>query len=94
MSRIQCPSCHFAFEDGRPAGLEGLRGRLLYGPERLIVNAHLNAAALDSCPSCGRQFASAPFSMLGEFVRARIGLMGAVYALVALAAIAVVVAIR
>ncbi len=70
--------------------MEGLRGRMLYGPERLIVNARLNAAALDHCPSCGREFASVPFRMFGEFVRARIRSMGAVYALVALAAIAAI----
>ena len=92
MSQTQCPSCGLGFDNGRTLSYEDLRGRMLYGPERLIVNAKLDAAAFDRCPSCGREFVSAPFRVFGEFVRARIHSMGWMYALVLLVAIAVVVA--
>jgi hypothetical protein len=91
MSQIQCPSCKFAFDDGKTLSLEGLRGRMLYGPERLIVNARLDAASFDKCPSCGREFVAPSFRIFGEFVRARIRSMGGLYvAVLLLAAIAVV----
>jgi hypothetical protein len=86
-----CPSCGFSFDNRRDAGLEGLRGKLLYGPERLIVNARLDAGGLDLCPSCGKRFVSNDFRFFGEFVRARLHSMGGVYALV-LAVIAAFVA--
>ena len=91
MSQSQCPSCGVRFENGKTFSYEDLRGRMLYGPERLIVNAKLGASAMDTCPSCGKEFVSAPFRIFGEFVRARIRSMGGVYALVFLVAVAVVV---
>jgi len=78
----RCPSCDFAFDSRRDADLEGLRGKLLYGPERLIVNARLDASGLDLCPSCGKRFVSDDFRFFGEFVRARLHSMGGVYAFV------------
>jgi predicted RNA-binding Zn-ribbon protein involved in translation (DUF1610 family) len=78
----RCPSCGFAFDSRRAADPEGLRGKLLYGPERLIVNARLDASGFDQCPSCGNRFVSEDFRFFGEFVRARLRSMGGVYALV------------
>ena len=89
--QTSCPACGFAFDNRRTLSVEGLRGRFLYGPERLIVNTKLTAASLDKCPSCGREFVSAPFRIPGEFVRVKIRSMGVVYALVLLVAVAVVV---
>jgi uncharacterized C2H2 Zn-finger protein len=82
MSQAKCPSCGQLFDNRRDH--PSLRHRLLFGPERLIVTAHLNAAALDTCPSCGHEFASREFSIFGEFVRARLRSMGALYAVVGL----------
>ena len=94
MSQTKCPSCGLRFENGRRTSYEELRRRLTFGPERLIVNSQLNARAFDTCPSCGKVFASDPFLLFGQFVRARLRSMGALYALVfALAAAVLLVAL-
>jgi hypothetical protein len=85
MSQAKCPSCGFGFDNHRRSGdLEGLRGRLLYGPERLIGKARLDGPAFDTCPNCGNKFPSAEFRFFGEFARAKIQSMGAIYAVVGL----------
>lgn len=93
MSQTKCPSCGFNFDNQRGTGPEVLRGRLLYGPERLIAKARLDAAAFDTCASCGKEFASKEFRFFGEFARARIRSMGGIYAMVGILAIAMVAAI-
>jgi hypothetical protein len=92
-SQARCPACGLRFASARGAGPEALRGRLVYGPERLVVNAKLDAAAFEVCPSCGKRFVSDQFRVFGEFVRARLHSMGGIYALVVvlIAAIAAVV---
>jgi predicted RNA-binding Zn-ribbon protein involved in translation (DUF1610 family) len=90
MSQTKCPSCGISFENGRHASCEDLRGRLTFGPERLIVNSQVTARDLDTCPSCGKAFVSDPFLLFGQFVRARLHTMGAVYALVFALAVGVV----
>jgi hypothetical protein len=82
MSQASCPSCGQLFDNQRDH--PSLRHRLLFGPERLIVNARLNAAALDTCPNCGHQFASPEFGIFGQFVRARLRSMGGLYAVIGL----------
>ena len=82
----------------RASGPTGARvsreATVTFGPERLIVNSQLNARAFDTCPSCGKVFASDPFLLFGQFVRARLRSMGALYALVfALAAAVLLVAL-
>jgi|SRR5450631_633005 len=82
MSQAKCPSCGFGFDNHRSAGPEQLRGRMLFGPERLIANAKLNDAAFDICPSCGSRFPSAEFRIFGEFARSKLRSMGGIYAVV------------
>lgn len=81
-AHAKCPSCGFAFDSARAGGPEALRGRLIYGPERLVVNAKLDAASFDVCPACGKHFVSDQFRFFSEFVRARLRSMGGIYALV------------
>lgn len=88
MSQAKCPSCGFTFDNHRSGDPEELRGRLLYGPERLIAKARLDESALDSCPNCGNRFPSQEFRFFGEFARARIQTMGGVYAAVSLVVVA------
>jgi hypothetical protein len=82
MSETTCPVCRCRFDNHRDNSPEWLRGRLTYGPERLIVNAKLNSAAVDVCPSCGARFATDNFRFISEFVRAKLRSMGAIYGLV------------
>jgi hypothetical protein len=84
MSETICPTCNHRFDNRRDNSPEWLRGRLTYGPERLIVNAKLNSAAMDVCPSCGSRFATDNFRFISEFVRMKLRSMGAIYGLVAL----------
>jgi hypothetical protein len=77
MSETKCPSCGFGFDNHRSAGPEQLRGRMLFGPERLIANAKLNDASFDICPNCGSRFPSAEFRIFGEFARSKLRSMGA-----------------
>ena len=92
VSDTRCPSCGFAFDNRRAPDPEGLRGKLLYGPERLIVSAKLDASGFDECPSCGNRFVSEDFRFFGEFVRARLHSMGGVYAFVAAIIVAFIAA--
>ena len=93
MSQARCPACGHGFDNHRDDPSEELRSRLLFGPERLVVKARLNAAALDTCPNCGHEFASREFSIFGQFVRARLRSMGGIYALVGVLVVAGVAAI-
>jgi hypothetical protein len=92
MTPTICPSCGTAFDNVRAASAEGLRGRLTYGPERLIVNAQLSARNFDTCPQCGRRVASGAARFFAQFVRARLRLMSVPYVLVLLVITAVLVA--
>ena len=80
MSQAKCPHCGFGFDNQRSAGPERLRGRLLYGPERLIAKAKLDGASFDICPNCGNRFPSQEFVFFGEFARAKLRSMGSIYA--------------
>ena len=91
MSQTKCPSCGFAFDNQRSTGPEVLRGRLLYGPERLIAKARLDAAAFDTCSSCGNRFVSKEFRFFGDFARAKLRSMGAIYALVGILVMAILI---
>ena|SRR6185437_14177400 len=93
MSQAKCPGCGFDFDNHRNAGPEQLRGRMLYGPERLIAKAKLDGAALDTCPSCGNRFPSREFRFFGEFARAKLRSMAGIYALVGILAGALAVSI-
>lgn len=77
--RSACPACGLAFSTSRAGGLEAMRGRMVYGPERLVVNSKLDAAAFDTCPACGERFAAPQMRIFGEFVRARLRSMGMLY---------------
>ena len=90
MSQTQCPSCGFEFDNHRPRGAEALRGRLLFGPERLITKARVDANAFDACPSCANRFVAPEVAIAGKFVRAKLGTMGALYGTVAFAVVALV----
>jgi hypothetical protein len=92
MSQAKCPSCGFGFDNQRRPEKE-LRGRLLYGPERLIGRRRLDAEAFDMCPKCGTRFESAEFQFFGEFARAKLHSMAGVYALVMLVVVAFVISI-
>jgi rRNA maturation protein Nop10 len=92
MTSTKCPSCGSAFESTHDASPEALRGRLTYGPERLIVNAQLGARNFDTCPQCGRRIVSAPSRFFAQFVRARLRSMSVPYFLVVLVIAAVLVA--
>jgi len=91
MSQTECPACGFGFDNHRPAGAEELRGRMLYGPERLITKARVDPGAFDTCPNCGNRFVAPEVEIIGTFARAKLRSMGAIYAGVALV-VAVVVA--
>jgi hypothetical protein len=88
MSQAKCPSCGFGFDNHRSGDPEELRGRLLYGPERLIGKARLDGPAFDTCPNCGNKFPSEEFRFFGEFARAKIQTMGGIYAVVGILVVA------
>jgi hypothetical protein len=92
MSQAKCPSCGFGFDNHRKPVRE-VRNRLLYGPERLIGRARLNAESFDTCPNCAARFESAEFKFFGEFARAKLHSMGGVYALVGFLVVAFVASI-
>jgi hypothetical protein len=84
MSQTTCPSCAFAFDNDRKAGSNALRGRLLFGPERLVSKPRADSTAYDLCPSCGKRFLSSEFESMRALSRKKLGVMGAVYGVVAL----------
>jgi rubredoxin len=90
MSQAKCPSCGFAFDNHREGGTRSLRGRLLFGPERLIATAKRKASDMDLCPNCGTRFVSEEFAIFGKFARARLQSVGAVYAVVGLVVVAMI----
>ena len=93
MSQTTCPSCGFGFDNHRPAGAEELRGRVLYGPERLIYNVKADSAAYDTCPKCGKQFLSTEFRKLRMLVRVKFRSASLVYGLGAILILAVAAAV-
>lgn len=84
MSQTKCPSCGFSFDNHRPGGAVALRGRLLFGPERLIGKARVDETAFDICPNCGNRFLANEVEFFGTFARAKLQSMAAIYAVVAL----------
>jgi hypothetical protein len=90
MSQTQCPSCGYAFDNQRPQGAEKLRGRLLYGPERLIAKARVDGGAFDVCPNCSTRFVAEEVEVFSTLARAKLRSMSAIYGGVALAAAALV----
>jgi hypothetical protein len=84
MSRATCPSCGSQFDNHRPHGPRSLRGRLLFGPERLIAKAKRQASDLDTCPRCRHAFVSDDFAFFGRFARARLQSMAGIYAIAGL----------
>lgn len=84
MSQTTCPSCGFGFDDHRPIGAEGLRGRLLFGPERLISKPRVDSTAFDTCPSCGNRFVSGELATFRAFARLKLRSMGIIYGLMGL----------
>jgi hypothetical protein len=84
MSQTTCPSCRFAFDNHRKAGSTTLRGRLLFGPERLISKPRADSTAYELCPSCGSRFLSSEFESMRALSRKKLGVMGIIYGVVAL----------
>ena len=84
MSQAKCPSCGFGFDNHRRSGsLRGLRGRLLYGPERLIRKLDWTAPHSTPAPNCGRdKFPQREFTSSAS-CQAKIQSMGAIYAVMA-----------
>jgi rRNA maturation protein Nop10 len=94
MSIATCPHCGTRFQNGRGVITGGLRSRLFMGPERLIAIAKRDRAAYDHCPQCGRDFVSAEFAVVGQFVRARLRPMASIYICALALIVAVVVAAK
>jgi predicted RNA-binding Zn-ribbon protein involved in translation (DUF1610 family) len=84
MSQTMCPSCGVRFDNNREPGSSTLRGRLLFGPERLILKPRVDSAAYDLCPNCGNRFLSSEFETMRNASRRKLGLMGVIYGVVAL----------
>lgn len=84
MSRTMCPSCGLGFDNHREGGLATLRGKLLFGPERLVGKSRLDSAARDLCPNCGHRFVSSEFEAMRDLSRRKLGAMGVIYGVVTL----------
>ena len=84
MSQTTCPSCGFGFDNQRPVGISQLRGRLLFGPERVISKPRVDSNAYDTCPKCGTRFLSSEMNMLRALARLKLQSAAAVYGGVAL----------
>jgi hypothetical protein len=93
MSQAKCPSCGFGFDNHRDAGPEQLKGRMLFGPERLIAKARLDDAAFDTCPKCGNRFPSEEYQFFGQFARLKLRSMGGIYAIAGILIIVVAISI-
>jgi len=84
MSQATCPSCSFSFDNHREPGAGSLRGKLLFGPERLISKPRADSSAHDLCPNCGARFVSSEFETMRDLSRKKLGAMGLIYGIVAL----------
>ena len=93
MSQAKCPQCGFGFDNHRNSGVEQLRGRMIFGPERLVANPKMDAAATDTCPKCGSSFPSSEFQVFGDFSRAKLRSMAGVYATVGVVVVALALSV-
>jgi len=84
MSQTACSTCSFSFDNHRAPGASALRGKLLFGPERLISKPRADSTAYDVCPNCGNRFLSSEFETMRDLSRKKLGAMGVVYGAVAL----------
>ena len=84
MTQTTCPSCGIGFDNPRKSGSSALRGRLLFGPERLIWKPRIDSTAYDLCPNCGARVLSSEVQSMRDASRRKLGTMGIVYGVVVL----------